>query len=286
MLRLYHRLKKGYRVRKIREWYDATFHAEAKEYVVRYNEITGPYKLVMRLADGPGMRQRLHDGTEMAQRRIFLPLLRSGYVCCDVGAHVGDYTVEMALLVGVRGRVVAYEAVPHYFGLLQKSLKANGLMNVETRLAVVGERPGKASIPWAMLTGSIARPGRVARMPHESIQGAVTAQVPVVQLDDELDRLDAIKVDCEGYEVLVLKGMRKLVNFNPRLVLFLEVHERQLKEVGNSLSELGALIFGDYRFKCHQIGYKHCICSQSDLPLSNGSRLSSVEEFVLHFRGT
>lgn len=157
-----HRLFNGYRARKVKEWYYNTFHNCPKEYMVYYNEITGPYKLWMRLADGPGMRKRLREGTEMPQRRVFLPLLiRPGWFCCDVGAHVGDYTVEMALLVGAEGKVFAYEAVPHYFDLLERSVQANRLTNIVTKCAVVGSKPGRATIPREMLTGSIVKPGRI-----------------------------------------------------------------------------------------------------------------------------
>ncbi len=154
------RLFGGYRMRKAKEWYYRAFYNRPREYTVSYNEITGPYKLWMRLADGPGMRKRLREGTEMPVRRVFLPLLEPGWFCCDVGAHVGDYTIEMASLVGNEGRVFAYEAVPHYFDLLEKSVQANHLTNVVAKCAVVGSVPGKAIIPRGMLTGSIAQPGR------------------------------------------------------------------------------------------------------------------------------
>ena len=280
------RLHNGYRVRKIEEWYYSTFYPYPREYTIKHNDMTGPYRLVMRLADGPGMRTRLHEGTEMAQRRIFLPLLARGWICCDVGAHVGDYSVEMALQVGPQGKIFAYEAVPHYFELLQKSVQANGLTHVVTKLAIVGARAGTATIPSEMLTGNIARPGRIAKPPSHHTRKVAMAEVPVVRLDDELDRLDAIKVDCEGYEIEVLKGMERLVGTNPMLIVFLEVHERQLGEVGNALSELAVLLLQEYRFNVHPIGFKHCLCSQSDLPLVHFPRLNTIEEFVTHFRGT
>jgi len=280
------RLCNGYRPRKIKEWYYTTFYSHPGEYTVHYNDVTGPYRLVMRLADGPGMRQRLREGTEMTQRRIFLPLLGQGWVCCDVGAHVGDYTVEMALIVGPKGRIFAYEAVPHYFGLLQKSVKANGLSNVITKLAIVGANPGKAMIPSEMLTGNVARPGKIANHGSYQQEKPAMAEVSVVRLDDELDRLDAIKVDCEGYELEVLKGMASLIEKNPSLILFLEVHERQLRDVGSSLSELGMLLLMDYGFKVYQTSSKHCICSQNDLAVGNFERLKNTDEFVTRFHGT
>lgn len=112
------------------------------------------------------------------------------------------------------------------------------------------------------------------------------AEVPVVRLDDELDRIDAIKIDCEGYEVEVLKGMERLVPENPQLVLLLEVHERQLGLAGSSLLELAELLLKEYAFVVHQISYKHCICSRCELPLEQFPWIGGVKEFVAGFRGT
>ena len=280
------RLFNGYRARKVREFYYEKFYSRPKPYTVHYNEITGPYRLVMRVADGPGMRQRLREGTEMPQRRVFLPLLAPGFFCCDVGAHVGDYTVEMAMRVGPQGRVFAYEAVPYWFDMLQKSVEANRLTNVVTQLAAVGARRGKVRIPSEMLTGNIAKPGKVQKS-HSGTKAAMKmAEVPVVRLDDELDHLDAIKVDCEGYEVEVLKGMEKLLSKNPKLVLFLEVHARQLRDVGSSLSDLACLLLQTYRLKVHQISVKHCICSGVGLSLASFPEVISIEKFVSNFRNT
>jgi FkbM family methyltransferase len=278
------RVRQGYRVRQLKAWYHRTFSKTARAYTVRYNEITGPYRLVMRLADGPGMPGRLHKGTEMPQRRIFLPLLRPGWHCCDVGAHVGDYTVEMALLVGSQGSVHAYEPVPHYFGLLQKTIAANGLTNVVPRLAAVGAAPGIVNVPVEMLGGNLARPRQIG-ITSEPLASAAMAAVAVIRLDDELEQLDALKVDCEGYEVAVLKGMERLVRNNQGLIVLLEVHDTGLQDVGSSLSELGAMLVDEYRLKIYQIGSRHCICTRVEGPFDRFPQRRTRDEFVAHFRG-
>ncbi len=273
-------------MRRLREWYYTTIHNQPKAYTVRYNPVTGPYKLVMRLADGPGMRKRLRQGTEVEQREVFLPLIQPGWHCCDVGAHVGDYTIEMALLVGSGGKVYSYEAVPHYFELLTESIVANHLSNVVPKLAAVGAESGSIVVPREMLTGNLARPGRLGRGGEKGRQSGETAEVPVVRLDDEIPRLDAIKIDCEGYEVRVLRGMRRLISENDGLIVFLEVHDRQLTQLGDSLSELAGLLFAELGLIVRQISSKHCICTKSEIPLGKSNRLFAAHDFTTAFRGT
>jgi len=284
------RLLHGYRARLIKEWYWQTFYSHPRSYIINYNKITGPYKLTMRLADGAGMRKRLHTGTEMQERSVFLPLLKPDWICCDVGAHVGDYTVEMALLVGVQttggGCVKSFEAIPHYFRLLQQTVVSNRLNNVTLKLAAVGASHGTISVPNRMLTGSLANPGRIADVNTNMKDDINMVEVPIVCLNDELEHLDAIKIDCEGYEVEVLRGMNRVVNDNPQLIMFLEVHDHKLNECGSSLSELAFLLFHQFHFTVHQISYKHCICSQNDLPIDRFPIIKSPDEFVIKFRGT
>lgn len=268
MSNLVDRVVHNHRWRKLRNFYDRSVHNRPRLFTVRYNKLTGPYRLCLRLADGPGMRQRLCEGTETAERYIFLPLLQKGWICGDIGAHVGDYTVEMAMLVGPQGKVYAYEVVPHYYELLKRGIEANGLTNVVPRLALVGATPGTVPLPVKML-------------PRDMMGGAVT-DVPRVRLDDEIPRLNAIKIDCEGYEVDVLKGMTRLIAENRGLLLFLEVHNRQLPEAGSSLEELANLLLAVFQFRVWEISYKHCLCSREPLRGSH-PEIKTVEDFCARF---
>lgn len=278
MARVERSLKARWR-RLVSRW-DHAVHSKPAVYTVRYNDVTGPYQLCMRLADGGGMRARLHGGTEMPERRIFLPLIRKGSVCCDVGAHVGDYTVEMALMVGEGGRVYAFEAIPHYVKLLSETLRANRLAsNVVLKLAAVGAAPGTLSLPSEMLTGSLGCPGRLG-------EDSPKEDVPVVRLDDEIPTLDVIKIDCEGYEVKVLQGMRRLLQSNDGLLVFLEVHNRQLPEAGNSLRELAELLLVEQSLAVYQISKKHCLCIREGLPGDRYRRVETVPQFLEVFHKT
>ncbi len=273
-------------VRQWVAWYYNTFHSTPKAYRVSFNNLTGPYTLVMRLSDGPGMRKLRRGGLEMDVRSVFLPLIRPGWVCCDVGAQAGDYMVEMALLAGPQGRVFAYEPIPHYAELIEATLQHNHLANVTFKAAAVGAQSGTISVPYAMLTGSLLKPGRTAKIRIGSVSGAQIAQVPIVRLDDELEQLDAIKMDVEGYEVHTLNGMKTLIVNNPAMILLLEVHNRQLPAAGCSLEELATLLLGTYKFVVYQISAKHCLCCQQPLPISGFPQIGSVEHFTVIFQQT
>ena len=58
----------------------------------------------------------------------FLP--KQGDVVVDIGAHMGRYTIIGAKRVGAQGKVVAIEAHPGNFEMLNRNIKLNQLTNV------------------------------------------------------------------------------------------------------------------------------------------------------------
>ena len=275
------RVKRSRRFRLMCESYYRTFCKKPKVFTVRYNDVVGPYRLCMSLSDGPGTRQRLHTGTEMEERRIFLPLLQKGWVGADVGARFGDYAIEMALMIGPQGKVYAYEAIPHCYDLLLKSVAANNLANVECRLAVAGDAAGTLEVPSAMLTGNLSVPGRFVAGEEKNM-----ARVPILPLDDDIKHLDTVKIDVEGYELRVLNGMKRLLAENPALLVYLEVHNRQLLEIGDSLEGLAHLLLDEFQLQIRQISFKHCLCFRSGFDLQQYPLITSVPQFVEAYKGT
>ena len=65
---------------------------------------------------------------KMREREHFNP--KEGDIVVDVGAHVGHYTLISSKRVGQNGKVVAIEADPDNFEMLNRNIKLNGLTNV------------------------------------------------------------------------------------------------------------------------------------------------------------
>lgn len=118
----------------------------------------------------------------------------------DVGANLGYYTRLAAQRIGPQGRVLAFEPDAANFALLQAN--SAGLPQVEPRQAALGDAGGTASIS----TNPTNR-GDLYLLP-----GAGTGDVPVLRGDDlDLPRLDLLKVDVQGAEVSVLRGLRRTI---------------------------------------------------------------------------
>ena len=183
-------------------------------------------------------------GARSLERLHYVRLIRQGDAVFDVGANIGNFTVLFSDLVGPRGSVHAFEPVPPTFKLLSERIRCDGRhQNILTNSVACSDEPGTVEI--AVPGGDL---GQSAMCPHASYGSWGTSSkmerfpVPTIRLDDyategQLTRLDFIKCDVEGAELLVLKGSTRLLHeFEP--LLHLEVAEFWTRDFGYDSSDL------------------------------------------------
>jgi len=166
---------------------------------------------------------------------------RPGDIVMDVGAHVGFFTLRAAKMVGKEGLVVAVEPEPHNFSLLVKNIRLNKLRNVVAVRCALSDREGTTKLH---LCGSysVCHTMRPELFDYDYIG---ILEVPTTTMDNlvrrlGLDRLDFVKMDVEGAELLVLKGgLETLRHFGPELAIA-AYHDDELRaEVAGLLRGLG-----------------------------------------------
>ena len=148
----------------------------------------------------------LHEFSDMG---FLLHFLRGDDLFVDVGANVGSYTILACAAVGARG--IAFEPVPGTFIRLRENLHLNHLAE---KVHCVNKGVG-ADKGWIHFTTDSDTTNH-ALAPGEQCMQKVT--VEVVSLDEALegDVPALLKIDVEGYETLVLRGARGLLQ-SPRL---------------------------------------------------------------------
>lgn len=129
---------------------------------------------------------------------------RAGGVFVDVGANVGTFALVMARQVGPAGKVVAIEPHPTTFGRLSFNHAASRATQVRLVQAAAGDSDGELMIETD--GGNLGA--------SHVVTGAASAEaikVPSLRLTRILDeagvtRVDALKIDVEGFEDRVLIG--------------------------------------------------------------------------------
>lgn len=159
---------------------------------------------------------------------------RKGMNFLDVGAHIGKYSLRAALKVGEDGRVIAVEPDIDNFRLLLKNMEINGVTNcIPLNLAAYhidaeinlffGVTPAQHSVKEDFGRGSCKIQARA---------------LDKVLAERRIEHVDLIKVDVEGAEYEVLKGLEStLINKNP--VLVIEIMKRDEARIIEYLGSLG-----------------------------------------------
>lgn len=165
---------------------------------------------------------------------IFTP--KEGDIVVDIGAHMGRYTIPSAKSVGVSGKVIAVEAHPYNFGILQHNLKLNNLTNVSTLNSAVYSK--KANLKLYLPDEDLGY-----TMHHSVMTNYLSTkynnEIERKYIEVEADTLDNllkssgittvnwIKIDVEGAEYEVLMGAREILSTNKPISILVEVHGKE-----------------------------------------------------------
>lgn len=169
---------------------------------------------------------------------VFRGLLFPGDVCIDVGAYSGYYTLLAAKLVGPAGHVYALEPAPAAHAALESNITLNGLANVTALRVAAGEADHQARFDDRSEGQAIRSSVRTSAELAPSVP--VRTLASLVRASD-VERIRLVKIDVEGYEVEVLRGLRPLFDSGARPALLVELHAGVVAPVVALLAELGTL---------------------------------------------
>lgn len=168
-----------------------------------------------------------HPAPRAEMRFIRDHLVQRGNLAVECGCHHGFTTLLLSKWTGIRGKIIAFDANSHNAAIATRNMELNAIENVEIHVAAVGNQTGTVHITDAS-NAKVASP---------FIRGEV--QVTAVRLDDFLEGQipDLVKIDVEGYELEVLKGLAStLAKKNSKLAI--EVHCDGLRNYDASMTNL------------------------------------------------
>ncbi|MDB4446571.1 FkbM family methyltransferase [Akkermansiaceae bacterium] len=186
-------------------------------------------------------------------------LIGPGSVCLDVGANIGIYSCLMAIWSGSSGSVHAFEPVNHIRRKLDLNVRINRLRNVRINSIVLGEKAGTIEMNqvreghFRAGTSTLTENESVESMGKESFDRVEVEMMTVDEYLDQkqVDRVDFVKVDIEGYEINFLKGASRLFNeYRPNVLI--EHNQKRLKYLGINEAEFKAF-FDQARYRCFEL---------------------------------
>ena len=197
----------------------------------------------------PSARTYARGGYEVPVTQLVRRLTRPGMNVVDVGAFCGYYTLLFSSLTGPAGTIYAFEPHPETFQYLTRNIRRNNCANVVALNVAVTHSSG-----WGRLA--------LHRWPdHHWVASGFdehsAIHVQTVALDDffrprRWPRIDLIKLDVEGAEHSVLRGMREVSRRNPQLQVIMELDEANLRRAGTTWPDTAATL-GELGFRAGRI---------------------------------
>jgi FkbM family methyltransferase len=144
---------------------------------------------------------------------------------------MGLYAVFLGQAVGAAGHIVAFEPEPHYCERLRANLALNGLSNVRIVPLALGDHSGASQL----LPGTPLRSPRLAKLSPAGTRVPVGHEVQVVEGDrlvaiESLPLPRLVKIDVEGHEYAVTRGLRSTLTNSACQIVCCEVHSQLLPE--------------------------------------------------------
>ncbi|HEV8286795.1 MAG TPA: FkbM family methyltransferase [Chitinophagaceae bacterium] len=192
-----------------------------------------------------------------------------GFVVIDIGAHIGLFSVCASQLAGSSGRVYSFEPAPATHNLLLKTISINKKKGIILpRKEGIGEKESTVFFNVSDIEGDNSN--TIINYENDrKDRNLKKIEINITSIDNfvqqnNITKVDFVKIDAEGYEYRVLKGgIRTLKSFKPFIIL--AVHPEAIRCNGDSLEQIYDLLMDVQYNIIYQKRYitKQDFCSQA-----------------------
>jgi FkbM family methyltransferase len=184
-------------------------------------------------------KRRLEDPF-YALTQLHPEFFRGGHVI-DVGANIGYTASVFAAAIEPPFRVWAFEPGSENFRQLESTIADNGLGPRVTAIrSAVGDTTGKSTLAINEFHPGDHQinEGSGGQIGNERLEEVEVTTVDEAVRTREITAVAFIKVDVQGYELRVCKGMARTLEKNPSAIVVVEYSPAALREYGADPREL------------------------------------------------
>ena len=191
---------------------------------------------------------------ELNEWRFLNKHLTAEMVFVDVGANQGEYALFAAKRL-TKGKVLAFEPVDFFFDLLEDNTARNRFSNIQVFPFGLSDAYQRLPI-YAGPAGAGEHEG-LATIFQSQVRNRLVQEIELQIFDDlvpglGLTRMDFIKIDVEGAELMVLKGARKSIEkYRPWVML--EINAETFQNASYTVDEIRTF-FDSLQYACYLIG--------------------------------
>lgn len=184
-----------------------------------------------------GLRQNV-GVPEKGPVEVLVALLQHGHRVIDAGAKIGLLTLPAAWSVGPVGHVIALEPSSRVSALLRQTIAMNfEAGRVRLHVCAAGSKAGRIRLNSELSTDHSSQLEAAERQSAEEVDVA-----PLDALTAPGQRVDLVRIDAEGRELEVWRGMGRIIADNASLAVMVEFGPERLRGAGTKIDDLLAEI--------------------------------------------
>lgn len=175
-------------------------------------------------------------------------ILKPGMTFVDIGAHIGEYTLLSAEILGDSGHIYAFEPQPKIYSLLESNIKVNHLKKISIESCALSNQEGNVQFTIFSEPSVSSIKTDLPNSSEQNYRITNTIQVPTITLDSYFESLenqiDLIKLDVEGAELMVFQGANKYLELSEVTapIWLFEFSPRNYKDFGYDAKDLFSLL--------------------------------------------
>ena len=206
---------------KIHEFFNLPFRFKIKKSFIKFYPIGQIVK---------GIYFRSFEKNEII---LFQNIIKPGMIIIDAGANIGLYTLIASKLVGINGKVLAFEPSKETFQRLKNNIELNSFKNIIAINTGLGNKVnekqflrqdlGNLDAERYLLPSNIPFIVNLENKSNLNIEEEILLETidNVCQIN-RISNVDFMKIDTEGYEYYILQGCKEVLKKNPKLVILME----------------------------------------------------------------
>ncbi len=205
---------------------------------------------------------KTHD-SEIRLAKFLIKNLKNGGEFMDIGVHFGFFSLLAAKLVGQKGRVISIEASPEMFAIFQENCKnKSNITPLNIAAASVEKIIDFFEFPILYSEYNTLFPDQYKDEHWYQKMNARKVSIQALPIDKVIQQRQLhpqiIKIDVEGAELDVLKGLEKYLRANNTTIVMEYLNQKSHQQAVKFAQSFG--------YKTYLITYEGALQSIQNLP--------------------
>ena len=173
-------------------------------------------------------------------------ILNTDSVYVDIGANIGFYSILASKIVGPNGKIFSFEPSPREYSRFLNGIRLNNCNNIVPYNLSLFDKKDIIGLQISNYHSGLNR------LHNNTQETSTTIQSPTFRFDEIFDqnitKIDLLKIDVEGAEMNILNGMYIFLKNKVIKKIFIEITPKFLNDFGYTKEDIYSYL--------HQFGYE------------------------------